>query len=312
MKTIGAVDIGGTKIALAAVREDGTILKRSVFPTEPTRGFQHAIRCIRERMSAISADNIELSGIGVACPGPLDPLTGVLGKVGTLPGWEYSNLITELQSEFAVPIAVENDADAAALAEVVWGSQVRCKRLIYITISTGIGCGIVLSGELYRGAEGSHPEIGHHILDNSGPRCYCNAHGCWESLASGSAMESWMHELSPDSRKLSAREICEKARMGDRVALHAVEREGYFLGLGLANLVTIFTPDAIALGGGVMKDSPQFLDTALKVVHNTCTQVPTRNTHIALASLGQDIGILGAAQAWFYRYARNARHQDFL
>jgi glucokinase len=302
MRTIGAVDIGGTKIALAAVREDGIILNRCEFPTEPAKGFHHAMSRIRQMFHIISTDNIKLEGIGVACPGPLNPITGVIGDVGTLPSWKNGNLIAELQAEFAVPIAVENDADAAALAEATWGTEKSSERLIYITISTGIGCGIVFSGKLYRGAGGAHPEIGHQIIDNSGPLCYCKAHGCWESLASGSAMASWMREQLPDAISSTSLEICEKARNGDPLALRAVEREGHYLGLGLANLVTIFTPDTIALGGGVMKDSALFLHTALKVVRDTCTQVPVRNTHIILASLGQDTGLLGAAQAWFCRY----------
>lgn len=199
-------------------------------------------------------------------------------------------------------MAVENDADAAALAEAKWGAHKGHEKLIYITVSTGIGCGIVFSGKLYRGAAGAHPEAGHQVLDHSGPLCYCKARGCWESLASGLAMTAWMQELAPDERALTAAEICRKAKENDPLALQVVEREGQYLGLGLANLVTVFAPDIIVLGGGVMKSSSLFLDTALKVVHDTCTQVPAHNTSIVLASLGTNIGILGAAQAWLSRY----------
>ena len=303
MKTIAAVDIGGTKIAVALVREDGTTTHVTQCATEPARGFQHAMRRIRGMLHTACDGILQPAGIGVACPGPLNPITGVIGDVGTLPGWEGENLTAELQSEFAVPIAVENDADAAALAEANWGAESGSERLIYVTVSTGIGGGIILSGRLYRGAGGSHPELGHQIIDNTGPLCYCKARGCWESLASGSAMVSWMREQSPDRTAATAEEICELARQGEPLALRTVEREGYYLGLGLANLVTLFTPDTIVLGGGVMKSSSLFLDVTLKVVRETCTQVPVEKTLITLSSLGQNTGLLGAAQAWLCRYS---------
>jgi glucokinase len=303
MKTIAAVDIGGTKIAVALVREDGTTTHFTQCATEPAKGFQHAMQRIRGMLHNVCDGNLQPAGIGVACPGPLDPITGVIGDVGTLPGWEGVNLTEELQSEFAVSVAVENDADAVALAEANWGAASGSERLIYVTVSTGIGGGIILSGNLYRGAGGSHPELGHQIIDNTGPLCYCKARGCWESLASGLAMVAWMREQSPDRTVAKAEEVCELARQGDPLALRAVEREGYYLGLGLANLVTLFTPDAIVLGGGVMKSSSLFLDVALKVVRETCTQVPVEKTFITLSSLGQNTGLLGAARAWLCRYS---------
>jgi glucokinase len=243
-----------------------------------------------------------LDGIGVACPGPLDPYTGVLSEVGTLPGWEGGNLRGSLEREFGLTIAVENDADAAALGEMKWGAAKGSTNFIYVTVSTGIGGGIILAGELYRGVGGSHPEIGHQILDSSGPRCYCGADGCWESLASGSAISAWMSRQAPDAPPASAETICQLAMQGNEMAQRAIRRTGYYLGLGLANLVTIFSPDRIALGGGVMKSSELFLDDIRKVVRDVCTQVPAEKTEITLASLGADAGLYGAAQAWLSRY----------
>lgn len=302
MKIIGAVDIGGTKIAVGGIREDGAIAHRCECLTEPTKGFQYAMQRVKEMLRTVATACTRLDGIGIACPGPLDPFTGVIGDVGTLPGWQGGNLVKELQSEFAATVAVENDADAAALAEMNWGAAKGSKNFIYITVSTGIGGGIILAGELYRGVGGSHPELGHQIIDGAGPRCYCTAHGCWESLASGSAMSSWMYDQQPDNPSITAAAICELARQGNELALRAVKREGYYLGLGLANLVTLFTPDVIALGGGLMKSSSLFFDDALKVVRSVCTQVPVEKTQITLASLGSNTGLLGAAQSWLCRY----------
>lgn len=303
MKVIGAVDIGGTKIAAGAVTESGMVISRFECATAPEEGFAPAVERIKSMLREIAhGAGAEFEGIGIACPGPVDPFTGVIGDVGTLPGWQGGNLIAEFEPDFGVPVAVENDADAAALAEASQGPAKDRRCVIYITVSTGIGGGIILSGELYRGVDGAHPELGHQIIDPSGPLCYCKARGCWESLASGTAMASWMREQQPSGTELSAAGICARAQQGDELALRAVEREGYYLGLGMANLITLFLPATIVLGGGVMKSHHLFLGRARQVIQELCTQVPAEKTNITLASLGADAGIAGSAQAWLRRY----------
>jgi glucokinase len=302
MRVIGSVDIGGTKIAVGAIREDERILKQLECLTEPEKGFQQAMKHLATMLRGLSDSGLVLAGIGIGCPGPLNPFSGVIGDVGTLPGWQGGNLVDELQSEFGIPVAVENDADAAALGEAHWGSDASHGNFIYVTISTGIGGGMILDGRLYRGVDGAHPEIGHQVLDASGPQRYCGARGCWEILASGPAMVSWMRDRQPDQQFASAFEICGDARRGDPLALQCTQREGYYISLGLANLITVFAPDKIALGGGVMKSSSLFMNTVRSVIREICTQVPSERTQIALASLGPDVGLLGAAQAWLLRY----------
>lgn len=286
MKTtiVGAIDIGGTKIAVGVVDAAGRVLAQTEFPTTPEAGYPAALERISTSLQALVHDH-PIDGIGIGSAGPIDPVTGVYGEVGTLPGWCGSPLAADLTGRFHVPVVVENDADAAALAEAEWGAgRGGHTSLLYVTISTGIGAGIILNGRLYRGAGGAHPEIGHHILDPSGPACYCGSRGCWESLASGPAMEGWTRDRS--GKSLSAAGICELARSGDPLATEAVRREAYYLGLGLANLVTIFCPEAILLGGGLMRSADLLLDAAVAVVRRTCTQVPAEKTSIGLASLG--------------------------
>jgi glucokinase len=286
------------------MREDGTILNRVECPTEAEKGFGHAMRRIVEMLRSLSAGGYHLEGIGVGCPGPLNPFTGIIGDVGTLPGWQGGNLVAELQAGLALPVVVENDADAAALGEARWGVASTSGTFLYVTISTGIGSGMLLGGQLYRGVDGAHPEIGHQVLDDSGPPCYCGARGCWEILASGPAMVSWMNEQRPETPAATAKEICDWARSGDPLALKAVEREGYYLGLGLANVITMFAPDRIALGGGVIKSSSLFMNTARAVIRKICTQVPADMTQLSIASVGEDVGLLGAAQGWLLRNRR--------
>lgn len=301
MRQIGAVDIGGTKIAAGIVREDGTLLHRVECPTNPELGFAQAIDRIQQMLADLADRCGVVSGIGIGCPGPLDPFTGIIGEVGTLPGWENGNLTEQISHRFDVSVAVENDADAAALAEYEWGTSTPSGTLIYITVSTGIGGGVVLGGQLYRGVGGSHPEFGHQIIDPSGPLCYCGITGCWESLASGPAMTSWFQQNAQQNESLSAEQICALARQGNSPAVQAVRRSSHYLGLGLANLVTMFAPQAIRLSGGLMRSSDLFLKDVQAQVLQICTQVPAKQTSVEVSQLGPDVGLLGAAQSWLLR-----------
>ena len=294
---IGAVDIGGTKIAVGVVDDGGRIVTRSECPTAPERGFPEGVRRIVGMLRETAA---EVHGIGIGCTGPVDPFTGVMGSVDLLPGWQGGALVDELAEVFGVPVAMENDADAAALAEAAWGAGRGKRRFLYVTVGTGIGVGIVLDGALYRGVDGSHPEIGHQVIDASGPLCYCGAHGCWESLASGPAIAAWAKTRIDGPP--STRQLCQMAEAGDAAALAAMERQGYYLGLGLANLVTMFCPDMIALGGGVMESSHLFLERAREVIRQICTLVPSDKAELAVASLGADTALAGAAQVWHHRF----------
>jgi glucokinase len=200
---------------------------------------------------------------------------------------------------------MENDADAAALAEATWGSGIGVDRFLYVTLSTGIGTGFLMQGQVYRGVEGAHPEMGHHTIDPSGPKCYCGATGCWESLASGSAIKEWyLHNdrsrrFSPDS--FSAETIFELCRAGDPLAAQAIDRLSYYVGLGLANLTTILVPGLVAIGGGLTLGSDIFLDRAVEIFRSCCHEVPSEKTTVRTASLQNDVGLAGAAAVWVQR-----------
>jgi glucokinase len=249
---------------------------------------------------------VKLHGIGIGCAGPLDSVTGTLGNVNNLPGWKGGNPVNILSREFGVTTALENDANAAALGELRWGAGKSKTRFLYVTVGTGIGVSVVLDGEVYRGADGFHPEIGHHVIDPSGPLCSCGVHGCWESLAAGPAMTRLLSS-EPSATfangNLTAREICSRAQDSEEWALRAVDREAYYLGIGLANLITLFAPEAIVLGGSVMKSAHLFLDRMREVIRQNCTLVPVDRVEIKLAS-GEDAGLIGAAQVWHHRFER--------
>ena len=307
---IGAVDIGGTKIAVGIVDDDGKVLSRMQAPTDPDRyseGLDWIANMLRETARSAGA---EITGIGIGSTGPVDPIRGEFGDVDFLPGWQGKSPVNDLAQIFKVRVALENDGDAAALAEVGWGAGRNRKRLIYITVGTGIGGGMIFDGELYRGADGAHPEVGHQIVDPAGPQCSCGFRGCWESLAAGPAMAAWMESHAPadypHKKGITAKKICELARQGDAVALQAVEHESYYLGLGLANLINLFVPDAIVLSGSIMKSSELFLDRINKVIGTGCRFVPVEKTHLMLASLGEDTNLIGAARVWHHRFGDRA------
>lgn len=306
---IGAVDIGGTKIAVGLVDDDGRVLSRTECPTDAERGYAEALARIEHMLRAMTtAAATELTGIGIGSTGPVDPFTGEIGDVNFFPAWRGNNPVADLARIFGVQVAMENDADASALAEAAWGAGRDKKRLIYVTFGTGIGGGIILDGRLYRGVDGAHPEIGHHVIDASGPLCMCGFRGCWESLAAGPAMVSWVESRMPKDYpyrdQLTAKRICELAREGDELARQAVDREARYLGLGLANLVTLFAPDAIVLGGSVMKSAVLFLEEIRKTICRCCGLVPYEKTELTLASLGEDANLIGAARVWHHRFGR--------
>jgi glucokinase len=309
---IGAIDIGGTKIAVGMVDDDGKVLSKLESPTDAHRGYSHGL----ERMIGMLRDTardagVEISGIGIGSTGMVYPLTGAIGDADFLPGWQGNNPVKDLAQAFNVTVALENDADASALGEAGWGTGKGKSRLIYVTVGTGIGGGIILDGQLYRGADMAHPEISHHVIDPSGPSCTCGFRGCWESLATGPAMVEWLKANAPADHRypadLTAKQICQLSQQGDELAVRAVEREAYYLGLGLANLINLFVPDVVVLGGSVMKSAALFLDGIRKTIRQGCRFVPVEKTELALASLGEDANLIGAARVWHHRFkeARN-------
>jgi glucokinase len=294
---IASIDIGGTKIAVGLVDRSGHIHARRSAPTAPLATPEAGLSAISAMLrSMLDETGAALDGIGIGCTGPVYPLSGTVGWVEFLPGWEGANLIAPLENEFGVPAAIENDADAAALGEWAWGAGQGTHTFLLVTVGTGIGAGLITGGRLYRGVEGAHPEIGHMVIDPAGPHCFCGAHGCWESLASGPSMARLAQVSHPQGLYRSAAELCAAALEGDEHARQSVERTGYYLGLGLANLVTLFTPEVIALGGGLMQALPQFRPGIDAVVDRMCKLVPKEQVSIVPAHFGAQAGLVGAAR----------------
>ncbi|MBN1372613.1 MAG: ROK family protein [Anaerolineaceae bacterium] len=297
---IAAVDIGGSKIALGLVSGEGRLLAESRFATDPAMPYAELVERIRQGLTALSQEG-PVSGIGIGCTGRMDA-KGVFQANSFLPNLEGRNLAEDLGLAFGVPAAVENDADAAALGEFRWGSGRGSRSMIFVTVSTGIGGGVILGGQLFRGLDGCHPEIGHHVIDPSGPACFCRASGCWESLASGTALGRRGEQMQGEAYG-DARRICDLAEQGDPAAQELVQKEARYLGLGLANLITLFAPERIVLGGGLMNRWSLFEAGARAVIRAQCGLVPWQKVSLVRASLGSQTGLLGAAAVWVQRFS---------
>jgi glucokinase len=305
---VAGIDLGGTKIAIGLIDGEGKVLARAEVPTMPEAGAAAAERRIVEALGGLIATaRVEIAGIGIGSTGPIDPLTGEMGDVNTLPGWQGWNLVRALEARFGVKAAMENDADAAALGEARWGAGRGLKSLICVTFGTGVGGGILLDGRVYRGAGGSHPELGHFVIDPKGPECSCGARGCWEAVACGPAMEERYRALSGET--LDGAAICERARKGEPVAVETVKQQAEWMALGLADMVSIFMPEALVLGGSLMRSAELFLPEIRRAIAANCKVVPHELCRVEVATLGPGVGLLGAAEVWWRRVG-NARTEE--
>jgi glucokinase len=265
--TLG-VDIGGTKVAAGLVDAQGCILfqTRVAMPArgDAAAGFAAVESAINSIFAAQPQARVNLAGIGICAPGPLDPLSGVVLNPPNLPCWRNFPLAEEVERVFNLRARVDNDANAAGLAEAIWGAGVGFRNVFYATLGTGIGTGIVFDRRIYHGRTGSAAEGGHITIDYRGPRCGCGKPGCIEALCSGPAIarraraimeagrESSMLTLSGgDLSALTAETVAEAFRHGDALAAEVLEETGDLLTAWLGNIIDLLEPDVMVFGGGL-------------------------------------------------------------
>lgn len=305
---IVAVDLGGTQIRAAVCDPHGQIFKRVAKLTRAQEGPEAVLTRIKgtiaEAMEGTSPEAI--IGIGIGAPGPLDPASGTILAAPNLPGWINVPLRNLISSHFGKPAFLGNDANVAGLAEATYGAARGVKDLVYLTISTGIGSGIIIDGRLLLGARGLAAEAGHTIIKPDGPKCGCGNRGCLESLAAGPAItrdvvarlkagksSKITKMVGGDLSKVDARIISEAAAAGDKLAANAFRRAGEYLGLGVVNLLHLFNPRMVVLGGSVTKAGPLLLDPMLAKLHATAMPGYLEGLSVVPAALGDDVGLLG-------------------
>ena len=303
------IDLGGTMVRAGAVETDGHILDITECNILADEGPEAGLKRITEVIEALLFKNrAELKGIGIGSTGPLDLKRGAIQNPYTLPGWEDVPITAPLSRHFDVPVTLENDADVAALGEYWCGAGKGIERLMAVTFGTGVGAAFIYQGHIYRGLEGVHPEGGHSIVDPNAPLCYCGAYGCWESLASGTAISefarqaaaqypnSYMHTLAGGQiNKIDSSITVEAARKNDPAAVQVIQQAARYMGIGMVNVINFFAPEMIVLSGGVMKSSDLFLPEILNIVHQNNRMVPADKVKIVKAQLGYYAGITGAA-----------------
>lgn len=295
---IGAIDVGGTKIAIGLVDEVGRVLARSTVLSAGMMDYATALGYVSAELLRLAQEaGGSISGVGIGLTGRVDHRTGLLTENEFLPDWGKRDLAGDLGRLLGVGVQIENDADAAALGEARWGAGRGFGVFVYVTISTGIGGGIVIDGRLYRGSAGWHPEIGHQVVCEQPTRCYCGAPGCWEQQACGPALARWYRIQGGTER--TAAEICTLARHGEPLAQRTVAHGGFWMGVGLANLINLYAPECIALGGGVMRSWDLFEPHARAVIEQRCSFLVSHSlTTIIPAQLGDDAPLAGAACVW--------------
>jgi glucokinase len=306
-----AVDLGGTKI-LAALILNRQVSYRDYSPTKADEGPQAVIERIYEAIDRVlgqaGLDVTQLQSISIASAGAIDSKNGIVTLSPNLPGWRNIPLAEKLQGKYAAQVFLINDANAAALAEHDYGAGRGTKDMIYITVSTGIGGGIIINNRIYEGASGGAGEVGHMSIDINGPKCNCGNTGCLEMLASGTALakEAIRRVRLGENSLLSAmvkgkietitgKEIGEAAAKGDAVAIASINLIARYLGIGLVSLVDIFNPEMIVIGGSVAKLGERLLVPARKIVQERAYPLNASAVKILPAQLGDDVGIIGAA-----------------
>jgi glucokinase len=298
------VDVGGTKIAAGVVTPEGEVLSEARYPTAKTskeRLLSSIIRAIVE-----VKDGFEVGGVCLAVPGSILAAENKVIDSPNLHVIEGIPLKDEIGESIGLPVTVENDANAAAWGEFRFGAGSEVEHLVFLTLGTGIGGGVISHGVLLRGAQGAGGELGHTTIQATGPRCGCGNRGCLEALASGTAIGRCAREVAsenPDSalgrlaveREVTGEDVTELAREGDEVALSVLEEAGMWLGVGLAGFVNIFNPEVIAVGGGVAKAGDLIMDSARREVHLRGRSPGRDLVEIKVATLGSKSGVLGAA-----------------
>jgi len=306
------IDIGGTKIITAIISSSDQVLAEDRCLTLADEGAQAVIdRLFSAIDSLLNLNNMEasqLSGISIAAAGAIDSERGLITVSPNLPGWFDVPLGEILRERYRVSTFLVNDASAAALGEHRFGAGKGVNNLILLTLGTGIGGGIIIDGEMYLGSCGSAGEIGHMVIDVDGPECACGNRGCLEALASGTAVardvinrirqgekSSLVEMVEGKVEGITAEKVGVAAQGGDSLSLDVISGAGTYLGVGLANLVNIFNPEMIVLGGGMAKLGDLLLEPARRVVVERVFPISAQAVRIVTAQLGDEAGVYGAA-----------------
>lgn len=310
MANVLTADLGGTRTRVALVDEAGRILARQAAPTLAHQGRDSVLSRLVKSLEQVASgtETAMLAGIGISVASPVDPETGVMYGPPNLPGWHGFSIKAALEERLPHKVTVANDASLAALGEHVYGAGRGYRHLIYLTVSTGIGGGIIVDGSLYLGAGGFAGEMGHITIERDGPVCGCGNRGCLETLASGTAVARMAREriasgqagtllerAGGDPEKIDARTVAEAASFGDELARSIMEEAAANLGVGVVSLLHAFDPEVIVLGGGMAESFDLLADGIRQQIDERAMAQYRGRFPVVKSGLGDDAGLLGAA-----------------
>src|ERR1700720_651586 len=308
------VDVGGTKVAAGLVTSRGEILSKVRVPMtsreDAAAGLRSVEKAIDAALSAEPARKASIAGIGIVSPGPVDPLRGIVVNPGNLPCWRNYPLVAEIKKSRGLPTILDNDANAAALAEARWGAGAGYPSVFYVTIGTGIGTGLVLDGSIYHGRTGAAAEGGLVSIDYRGPLCPCGKRGCIEALAAGPALAHRARErlaargveartllafAGGDSAAVTAEIVAKAWHDGDPLATAILEETADLLAIWLGNMIDLFDPDVIVVGGGMGELIAGWFGRMHQQTAKWCVNSRYGEIPFVRAQYGEDSGIVGAA-----------------
>ena len=312
-----AADLGGTNTRVALLDKDGRMSHRRSFPTVASQGRDAVMERLADGLERAIAqvDRSSVVGVGVSVASPTDPETAVMYDPPNLPGWDGFSPKPVLEDRMSLKVAVANDATLGALAEHRYGAGRGHRHMVYITVSTGIGGGVVLDGELYTGSRGFAGEVGHITIDRNGPQCNCGNLGCLEVMASGTAVARMARErlssgessvlldaAGGDLGKVDAPMVAEGAKSGDALAQSIMDEVSTNLGIGIVSLIHVFDPDVIVIGGGMSQNLDMMLPGIARVIDQRAMSQHRGRMPVVRSRLGDDVSLMGAAALAFKAY----------
>ena len=303
------IDLGGTNIAAGVIDKEGKILHKDSIKANASRHYSEIIKDMAELSKKVTLDaGFQLSDVewvGIGSPGTCDTENGILVYANNLNFFNVP-MSEEFRKTFDVPVYIANDADAAAYGEAMVGAARDVANSVTVTLGTGVGGGIIINNKIFNGFNHAGAELGHMMIQIDGEHCTCGNDGCWEAYASATALvkqtkaameknpDSLMHEISKE-KGVSARTAFDAAKAGDAAALEVVNKYIKYVSIGISNIVTIFQPEKVLVGGGVSGEKDYLINPIREYVsaHDYCKT--EKHTSIHVAELGNDAGIIGAA-----------------
>ncbi len=313
------IDLGGTQLRAALINQSGAILRRMALATAAAAGPTAVTEQLHQVATAVSAGvgPEQLIGVGVSSPGPIDTERGIALAIPTLAGFDGAPFAQMIQERIGLPVWLENDAIAAALGEWRFGAGKGHRNLVYVTVSTGIGGGVVADGQLLHGRRGLAGHIGHMTIVRDGAPCPCGNNGCWEAYASGTAFARRARlraagnastTLGRDGAPIDGRAVFAAAAAGDALAIALVAEQADLLGVGITNLLHLYSPEVIVMGGGVAQSFDALLPGIAARVAGSAMPA-FRDTPVVRAGHGDNSGLIGAATLVFDGARLEAGHE---